>query len=565
MLKKLFFVLDREDKRFLFFLLGFSVLISFIETFAISLIMPFVALASDFSYFEKIEPLNSLRQILNRPAYEIVAYFGGVLIFFYLLRALLNGYYFNLLARFAKGRYHKLSSKIFAKFLRLPYENFTRKTHSEILKATTGEVFNLTTMLASFLLMMSELFVVLLLYVLMLFISYKITLFLSLFMLFNALVLVKILGPSIKRAGLKRESAMRSFFEILNTNLNNFKLIKLRGKEGGIVRLFERQSEAFSRANITNESLAAIPRIYLEAVGFSVLVFIVVFLILKDESDISNILSTISIFVLALYRLMPSANRIITSYHDLIYHRSSLDIIYGALGQEEERLNDGKITFQNEIALKNLSFAYEGKKALFSGLDFRLKKGEKIALVGESGAGKSTLVDLILSLLKPQQGQILIDGVPLSAKNLKRYRQKIGYIPQQIYLFNDSIANNIAFGDALDAARLERVVRQANLQGFIESLEEGLESRVGDGGARLSGGQKQRIAIARVLYSEPEILVLDEATSALDSESEAKIMEEIYKISRDKTLIIIAHRLSTIEKCDKIYRVSEGCVREEAR
>lgn len=565
MLKKLFFVLDREDKRFLFSLLGFSIFISFIETFAISLIMPFVALASDFSYFEKNDYLHSFKQSFNLPAYEIVAYFGGILIFFYLLRALLNGYYFNLLARFSKGRYHKLSSKIFAKFLQLPYENFTRKTHSEILKATTGEVFNLSTMLSSFLLMMSELFVVLLLYTLMLLISYKITLFLSVFMLFNAFVLIKILSPSIKKAGLKREGAMRSFFEILNTNLNNFKLIKLRGKESGILKIFKKQSEAFSRANITNESLAAIPRIYLEAVGFSVLVFIVVFLVLKDKSDISDILSTISIFVLALYRLMPSANRIITSYHDLLYYHSSLDIIYQALQEKEERLNEAKISFQNEIFLKNLSFAYEGKKELFSGLDFSIKKGEKIAFVGESGSGKSTLVDLILSLLQPSRGQILIDGVPLSVENIKHYRQKIGYIPQQIYLFNDSIANNIAFGDELDEERLQKVVKQANLQGLIDSLEDGLQSKVGDGGSKLSGGQRQRIAIARALYSNPEILVLDEATSALDSESEAKIMDEIYKISHDKTLIIIAHRLSTIEKCDKIYRVCEGKITEESR
>ena len=165
---------------------------------------------------------------------------------------------------------------------------------------------------------------------------------------------------------------------------------------------------------------------------------------------------------------------------------------------------------------------------------------------------------MLMGLLPPNSGEILVDGRKLSAQNLKNFRQKIGYIPQQIYLFNDTIAKNIAFGEEFDEKMLERVIKQANLQSFITSLKDGANTPVGDGGGNLSVGQKQRIAIARALYLSPQILVLDEATSALDNESEAKIMSEIYKISSDKTLIIIAHRLNTIEQCDKIYRVEKG-------
>ncbi|EAI0591083.1 ABC transporter ATP-binding protein, partial [Campylobacter jejuni] len=211
----------------------------------------------------------------------------------------------------------------------------------------------------------------------------------------------------------------------------------------------------------------------------------------------------------------------------------------------------------------NLSFGYEGKKYLFKNLNLNIKKGEKIAFIGESGCGKSTLVDLIIGLLKPKEGQILIDKQELNANNTKNYRQKIGYIPQNIYLFNDSIAKNITFGDAVDEEKLNRVIKQANLEHFIKNLSQGVQTKVGDGGSNLSGGQKQRIAIARALYLEPEILVLDEATSALDTQSEAKIMDEIYKISKDKTMIIIAHRLSTITQCDKVYRLEHGKLKEE--
>ncbi|EAK6684652.1 TPA: ATP-binding cassette domain-containing protein [Campylobacter coli] len=558
MLKKIFFILSKEDKKFLFSLLLFSVFISFIESFAISLVMPFITLASDFSYFDRNKYLIQLKDYLALPVFEIIVYFGVVLIVFYVLRALLNSYYFHLLARFSKGRYHAIAYKVFAKFLNTDYENFTQKNQSEILKSITGEVYNLSTMISSFLLMMSEIFVVLLLYTLMLLVNYKITLFLSLFMIINAFILIKVLSPIVKKAGLKREEAMKNFFEILNINLNNFKLIKLKTKEDGVLNLFKTQSEIFAKANITNESVSAMPRIYLEGVGFCVLVFIVVFLVFKNQSDISGILATISIFVLALYRLMPSANRIITSYHDLLYYRSSLDIIYQILKQKEESLGEEKIDFDKELRLENLSFGYKDKKNLFTCLNLSIKKGEKIAFIGESGCGKSTLVDIIIGLLSPREGRVIVDKNELNMKNVKNYRQKIGYIPQNIYLFNDSIAKNISFGDEVDEEKLQRVIKQANLEHFVKNLPQGVQTKVGDGGSNLSGGQKQRIAIARALYLDPEILVLDEATSALDTESEARIMDEIYKISKDKTMIIIAHRLSTITRCDSIYRLEHG-------
>ncbi len=565
MLKKLFFILSKEDKNFLFFLFVFSVFISFIETFAISLVMPFIALASDFSYFETNQYLITVKEYLNIPIFEIVVYFGVALMIFYILRAFLNAYYFYLLARFSKGRYHTIACKVFSQFLKMNYEELNQKNQSEILKSITGEVYNLSTMIASLLLLMSEVFVVFLLYALMFFVDYKITLFLSVFMFVNAFVLVKILSPAIKKAGLKREEAMKNFFEILNTNLNNFKFIKLKTKEEGILNLFKTQSKDFSKANIINESIAAIPRIYLECVGFCMLVFFVVFLVLKNESDISGILSTISIFVLALYRLMPSANRIITSYHDLLYYHTSLDIIYQNLKQDKENLGEEKVSFDKELKLCGLSFAYGGKKYLFKNLNLSIKKGEKIAFIGESGCGKSTLVDIIIGLLNPKSGKILIDSTELNSKNLKNYRQKIGYVPQNIYLFNDSIAKNISFGDEVDEEKLNRVVKQIGLESFIKNLPQGVQTKVGDGGNSLSGGQKQRIAIARALYLEPEILVLDEATSALDTQNEKKIMDAIYEISKDKTVIIIAHRLTTITCCDKIYRLKYGKLKEEEK
>lgn len=564
MLKKLFFILTKNDKKFLFWLLVFSVFISFVESFAISLIMPFVSVASDFTLFEKNDFLRQIYAFFEIPAFNLVAYFGLILIIFYIFRALLNALYFYLLARFSKGRYHLFALRIFEKYLNLNYENFTQQKQSFLLKNITQEAFNLSTLIASFLLLLSEIFVVILIYILMLIVDYKITLFLSAFLALNAVILLRVLSPMIKRAGLKREAAMSEFFETLSVNLNNFKLIKLKGREKGVLSLFSQQSFDFAKANIISQSINALPRLFLEAVGFCVLIFIVIFLLLQNESDISANLAMISLFVLALYRLMPSANRIITSYHDVLYFGTSLDIIYAILKAKNENLGDEKVEFKENLSLKNINFAYKNKNTLFKGLNLKIKKGEKIAFIGESGAGKSTLIDIIMGLLEPNSGEILIDGIRLDETNLRDFRAKFGYIPQQIYLFNDTIAKNIAFSDEIDENLLQKVIKQANLKEFIDSLENGVNSRVGDGGSNLSVGQKQRIAIARALYAKPEILVLDEATSALDNESEAKIMKEIYKIAKNKTLIIIAHRLNTIKKCDKIYRVKKGKIMLES-
>ena len=187
-----------------------------------------------------------------------------------------------------------------------------------------------------------------------------------------------------------------------------------------------------------------------------------------------------------------------------------------------------------------------------------IKKGEKIAFVGESGSGKSTLVDIIIGLYRPKTGYIKIDDEILDEKNLKSWRKKIGYIPQTIYLFDGTVAKNVALGEKIDKKRVVEALKKAKILDFLKEHHQGLNTRVGEGGVKLSGGQKQRVAIARALYDNPEVLVLDEATSALDNETEEKIMEEIYKISENKTLIIIAHRLSTLKKCEKIYKIEDG-------
>jgi ABC-type multidrug transport system fused ATPase/permease subunit len=244
-----------------------------------------------------------------------------------------------------------------------------------------------------------------------------------------------------------------------------------------------------------------------------------------------------------------------------MYHHKSIDIVSEELETSQENLLNETVEFKYKIELKNVNFSYQ-ERVVLENINLTISKGEKIAFVGESGSGKSTLVDLIIGLCRPNKGEMRIDNALIGESNLQNWRSQIGYIPQQVYLFDETIKENVCFGRKLDRALLDKVLKQANIFDFLQT-KQGIGTLVGEGGIQLSGGQKQRIAIARALYGQPEVLVLDEATSALDDKTEKKIMDEIYKISKDKTLIVIAHRLSTISGCDQIYKVQDGIITKQ--
>jgi len=554
--KKLNALLTQHDKNFLILLVLFSIFIALMETLGVAVIMPFISVASNFSVIESNNYYKIVYDFFHfHSEVEFVLIFGIVLIFFYILRGALNLFYFYLLSKFAKGRTHLLALRLFENYLGMSYQHFIDKNSSELSKSIINETQYLTSMITALLLMLSELFVVILIYSAMLFVNWKITLLMSLFLGVNALFLVQTVSKKIKIQGVKREEYQKEFFEILSSSFGNFKIIKLQSNDKLLLERFNAASYGSARSGIIHESLSHFPRIFLETLGFGLIALVVVYLVYKYQTDISSALGILSMFILGLYRLMPSANRLLTSYNQIMYYHKSLDVIHNELLHHGENLGDAKITFQEKIVLENINFGYNQEKIVLKDINLEIKKGEKIAFVGASGSGKSTLVDIIIGLYRPLQGKIVVDNQLLSDANIKDWRRKVGYIPQSVYLFDGTVAKNISFGEVYDAKRIEDVLRKAKILDFLQTHQDGIDTVVGEDGIKLSGGQKQRIAIARALYQNPEILVLDEATSALDEEIEKEIMNEIYEISEDKTLIIIAHRLSTIDRCEKVYKI----------
>jgi len=557
--KKLLHLLSSSDKKYLWFLVVFSIFVSLIETVGITAIMPFISIASDFGvihtndYFEKTYSFFGFE---NEVSYVIS--FGALLVLFYIIRSIINLFYTYLLVRFTSSRYHLMAYRLFENYLGRSYRDFVESNSSDMTKSIVSEAQGVLAIISALLFMLSEFFVVIFIYMMMLYVNWKITLLLTILLGINAFFMLKFVSKRIKNSGIIRESSQKKFFEIINSTFGNFKLIKLNSKDSLIKNEFNDASYEFMQTMISSGTLKHFPRLFLEAIGFSIVVFVIVYLVHKYQQDISGAMAMISMFILGLYRLMPSANRLLTHYNTIMYSYRSLDIVHNDLIYEVEGLKEEKIEFNKFIELNELEFSYIENKIILSGVTLRINKGEKIAFVGESGSGKSTLVDLIIGLYRPQNGYISIDGEILDDSNIKAWRKKVGYIPQTIYLFDGTVEQNVAFGDDIDTFRVKEVLKQAKILDFLESHHEGTKTAVGEGGVKLSGGQKQRIAIARALYGNPDILVLDEATSALDNETEAEIMNEIYDVSSDKTLIIIAHRLSTIERCEKVYRLENG-------
>ena len=561
MIKKLRSILSRRDKEFLLFLLVFSICISIIEIAGISVIMPFIAIATDFSLVETNKYYKYVYEFFGFDSVKnFIISFGIFLMFFYLFRSAINLYYSYMLNRFSQGRYHILAYRLFENYMGMSYKNFIKKNSSNLTKSIINEASNLTNLIQNILFMLSEVFIVIFIYAMMLYVNYKITFLVTFILVVNAIFLTKTVSKKIKQAGVQRAFIQARFYEIINKSLSNFKLIKLSSKEDRLLKEFQISSYGYAKANIKANTLQQFPRLFLEAIGFGLIAFIVTYLVYKYESDISGSMAIISMFVLALYRLMPSVNRIMSSYNTIMFYHKSLDIVHADLVYASEILSNEKIEFIREIQLKNINFEYDEGKTVLKDINISIKKDEKVAFIGESGSGKSTLVDLIIGLYKPKSGSIKIDGINLDDTNVKDWRSKVGYIPQSVYLFDGDVAQNVVFDREYDESKIIEVLKQANIYDFLQT-KDGIKTKVGEAGIMLSGGQKQRLAIARALYGDPQILVLDEATSALDTQTEEKIMDEIYRVSKNKTLIIIAHRLSTIRGCDEVYDLSKPCLR----
>ena len=552
---KLNYLLTDEDKRKLFILLIMSIFLSLIEVVGISAIMPFISTASSPELIFTNEYYRVFYDILKlSSSEEFIIYLGSILIFFYIFRGVYTVFHGYLIIKFSMEKYSDFANKLFENYVNIPYSEFVNRNSSTMSKVIITEASQLSSLVQSVLAFLSESIIIVIIYILLLMVDVKMTVILTIFLGLKIILLNLTISKKIKVKGSQRAVIQDKRYRAINEMLENFKVLKFISNQSKFLNRFIGINVSYSNVHVTNNTLQLVPRSVLEAVGLSMLMSIVIYIVVY-ENNIVNVIPIISMYALALYRILPAITRIINNYNMIVFYVPSLDIVYDDISYQYEKEGSDSVDFNHTIYIKDVSFSYNSKSVVLDNFSLQIEKGKRIAFVGASGSGKSTLVDLICGIYRPEKGKILIDGVELDNSNIVSWRKRIGYIPQDIYLFDGTIADNIVFGRDYDEDKLTKVLKQSNIYDFIIQ-KDGFDTMVGEGGMQLSGGQKQRIGIARALYGDPEILVLDEATSALDTKTEKAIMNEIYSLSEGKTLMIIAHRLSTIEECDMKVDVS---------
>lgn len=462
---------------------------------------------------------------------------------------------------------NRMISRVMAEFLNRPYEKYLGADIPTVFRITDSDIPQTFSLILAMLQLASEVVVSCLIFAVLLLSDVAMTLFILAVFGILTLFILKVFKPKLNQIGAKNQAIQSRIAKWRIQATYGLKDVKVLNREEFYVRNYYETGKVGADVARNYAVLNNSPRLLIETVFIvSILGFLVVYI--NGGGDITAIVTTISAFGVAAIRVLPSVNRINTYITEIAYTQPSLDFVYenlqegmktdAMLAARRANSQKEKLKLDDRIELNHISFHYpDSDKNIFEDAHMIVPKGKSVGIIGASGAGKSTIVDILLGLLHTQEGTITCDGVDIF-KNYESWLAQIGYIPQSIYLVDESIRDNIAFGidaDRIDEKRIWEVLEEAQLKEFVEELPQGLDTTIGDRGVRLSGGQRQRIGIARALYNDPEILVFDEATSALDNDTEAAVMEAINSFHGRKTMVIIAHRLNTIAKCDQIYKV----------
>ena len=491
------------------------------------------------------------------------------LIVVYVIKNAFLIYMYNKQYKFIFENQRVLADRMVKCYMSQPYLFHVSKNSAELLRNINEDTGNFFGALQAGIKLLTELMVCLVLGVYLLIKDKTITISVVCLLAIMLWLSVKVYKKNLVRMGARNRFYQMSLNRWVQQSFGGIKEVKILNKEKFFYDKYDEAYRGHAKSEYTYHTLLMIPKPIIETMCICGLLGAIAIKFWWRGADITYFVPILSVFAIAAFRLLPSFNRITEYLGTILYQKSAITSIYEDLkeidelnAQKREKNKEEKaIQFQNKIEIKDLTFSYPGaEKEVLKDLNLEIRKKSSVAFIGHSGAGKTTLADILMGLLKPAKGDVCVDGVSIF-EGLNSWHQIIGYIPQTIYLMDDTIKNNIAFGieeKEIDPARLKYAVEQAQLSQLIEELEFGLDTKIGEMGVRLSGGQRQRIGIARALYHNPEILVLDEATSALDNETEKAVMDAIETLHGKMTLIIIAHRLSTIKDCDYVYEIGDG-------
>ena len=574
LLAKLKMIFPKQERRY-FILLFFLILIGTAFDFlGVSLILPLVnLLISPEQLAEKSWYRLLTRLIPARDPNTLLLILVLLIIAVYVVKNLYHIYMSVVQGVFLARNRVNTSAKLLDCFMRKPYTFHLQHNSSEVIRAINSDVSNAYDIVSSIMSLITSILITLLLIAYLVLVDFWLTVSIVAGLLLYSLSYFLIVRRKLKAAGESAREVTVRMIQAIVEAVGGIKEVKVMGRERYFVDSYAKNGEEFVRVRRRLAILSGVPPHLLEILCVGGILGLVAIKIALRQ-DLSSVVGSLSAFAVAAIKLMPSAKAINSTINNISYQMPGLNAVceviddnWGAdIGRaviDSAARDRNQLRKQADIQVENLSFTYpETETPVLRDVSFTVKAGTSVGIVGVTGAGKTTLVDLILGLLEPQQGRILFDGRDIR-EDYESWQSRIGYIPQNIYLTDDSIRANVALGlypEQIDDAQVWKALDQAQLGDFVRGLKDGLDTKIGEMGVRLSGGQRQRIGIARALYYEPDVLFLDEATAALDNATEKAVMAAVNALSREKTCIIIAHRLSTIEDCDSILEVKDGQV-----
>ncbi len=568
--RKIWDMLIPTQRRSALLLLILMLIGMLLETLGVGLVIPAIALLTQPNFAHRYTLAQPLLQALGHPSQQALA-IGGMLVLVgaYLIKGLFLAMLTWRQMLFAFGVQVQLSQRLFAVYLHQPYTFHLQRNSAQLIRNVVSEVSMFTgSGLLPGMTLLTELLVLLGVCTLLLVVEPL-----------GALIVVSVLGAAtwaffgLMRGRISRWGAARLQHEgmrlqHLQQGLGGAKDVKLLGREKEFLAQYGLHNAQSARMERLQNTTNQLPRLWLEFLSVSGLAILVISLLAQGRA-LESVLPTLGLFAATAFRLIPSVNRVLGALQALRFSKPVIELLHDELQLEMPIVEPSpscRTPFQFALELRRVTYAYTNvTEPALKNISLTIQRGEAVGFIGSSGAGKSTLVDLLLGLLAPNSGEVQVDGHNIQ-ENLRGWQDQIGYVPQSIFLADDSLRRNIAFGlsnAVIDDPAVQRAIKDAQLEAFVASLPDGLETMVGERGVRLSGGQRQRIGIARALYHDPAVLVLDEASSALDTATEHDLMQAVRALQGSKTILIVAHRLSTVAHCDRLYRLEKGQVVEE--
>jgi ABC-type multidrug transport system fused ATPase/permease subunit len=569
--RKIWNVLTPRERRWAGVEFVLSLIGMFLETLGIGMVIPTVMLLTLDDPAARYPVLRPVLEFFGNPSQEQLVVGGMVTLgLVYMIKSVYLGFLVWSQNRFATTVRVRLSEQLFTAYLRQPYAFHLQRNSAYLIRNALAETAQLVQGgLRAVMTLTSEFALLIGVGALLLIVEPL-----------GALAVVAVVGSAsllfhrytrerVTRWGVQRRDSDGLRLLHMRQGLASVKEIKLLGREAVFLERYRHHNRLSAKAGELQTTIAQFPRLGLELLAVLGLV-VLVLAMLAQGRDLGSVLPILGVFGAAAFRLLPSVNKILGALHQIRFSIPVVDALYPELQLSAppipRRASGAAYQFKSDIRLTDIEFTYPAApRPALVGVTLEIRKGESVGLIGPSGSGKTTVVDVLLGMLVPTHGRVSVDGEDIH-KNLRRWQDQIGYVPQSIYLTDDTLRRNVAYGIAdeeIDDAAVDRAIRAAQLQEFVASLPQGMETKVGERGVRLSGGQRQRIGIARALYHDPAVLVLDEATSALDTATEREVMQAVSALHGTKTIIIIAHRLTTVENCDRLYRLAEGRVAEE--